>query len=432
MARTLPLRRWQALNFQPNQWALNHVHASEAQFNAYVTARQVGKTEELSMVIDGAMEAPNDEFGRPPYVGLLAPTYGKAELSVSKYETRLARAFGTEYYKKNSNKHSILLPHNGAQLQWLSAEDPKSVVGYTFSALGVDEGQDVPDIVWQKIVPTLSVRNAQVFAFGTPDITPDQTWFEALFARGQDEGWEDYNSHTVTAYENPWMSVEAIKQAKEELTEREFRMLYLGEWVHTEGAVFREWENALLPSVPEFHPDRQHVMSVDFAVHEDFNVVMVGETATRTVVRMERWNRSAPIETYDRIERIWEESGRPWVVTDDTGAGIPMTAELRERGIRCLPQRFGPDTKMPMVGRLAADMQHRRIQFPGWDPLTRELKAFVFVKTPSGKLTAKAAAGFHDDVVTALMLLNEGFHARGRGGAQPYSYLESSRSILRV
>ena len=78
---------------------------------------------------------------------------------------------------------------------------------------------------------------------------------------------------------------------------------------------------------------------------------------------------------------------------------------------------IGPSNKMEMVGRLAADMEHRRLMFPEWDELRRELDAYVYQVTPSGKLTANAAAGFHDDCVWALILLNEAFHRR-RGGTR--------------
>lgn len=383
------------------------------------------------MLIAEAMLSPEDEFGRPPSVGVLAPTYAKAELVVSKYEDTILSAFGEQYYKINRNKHRVLLPHNGAELTWLSADDPKSVVGFTFSTLITDESQDIPDTVFEKVYPTLDVRNARVFSFGTPDITPEQTWYKANVVRGNDEGWDDYSSFTVTCFDNPWMSAEAIRTAQNMLSEREFRMLYLGEWVDEEGSVFTNWENAVLDTAPEYNPKLRHVMSVDFAVHEDFTVVMVGERSTRTAIHLARWNRTDPMETYDRITDIWETYGKPPVIADGSGLGLPMIAELRERGLRVRPIVITAANKLAMIGRLAANMEHRRIQFPEWEPLTREIRSFLFNRTKSGRLTAQAASGFHDDCITALMLLNEGFRSAG-SVTQPTSYLHNGDAKSKI
>ncbi len=427
--RLVPLKAWATFGYSPNEWALENIHKHPARFQTGVTCRQAGKTLTAGIEIHSAMteELPEE---KPPSVGVLAPTYDKAELLVRQYEDRILKAFGRDYYTRNANKHEIKLHHNGAILKWLSATDPDSVIGYTFTTLFTDESQNIPDIVWNKVFPTLAVNRARVVSFGTPDITPEQSWFKANFIRGEDDGYPDHHSFKVTCFENPWMSLDEIRIARDSMTEAEFRMLFLAEWPMGESQVFRGWRASLLPTAVEYDAARRHVMSVDFGIKDDFTVVMLGETATRSVIEMHRLNAVGSLQVYDQVEELWIRWGRPLVNCDATGIGLPMIEELERRGMRIARTVIGPTNKMQMVGRLAADMEHRRIQFPEWEELRRELDAYVYESTPSGRLTANAAAGFHDDCVWALILLNESFHRRrGRTSPEPENYLVNNNMI---
>ena len=396
--------------YKPNAWALEHVHSRSERFVIGTTCRQVGKTETAAVEIDDGMCQPEGEDGHLPWVGVLAPTYDKAELSINKYVERLVKTFGPASYRMNQNKHilTIVDPQAGtpgARLQWMSCDDPYSVVGFTFTKLIVDEAQNVPDEVWEKLRPALDVMDAPVRCFGTPDVNATQSWYRGMWLRGQ-ENEGNYHSYGVTCYENPWMTTETILEAREQLSTREFAMLYLGKWVDTEGTVFTNIDGCVLPTAPPFDQAKRYAMSVDLAVYDDFNVVIVQEEATRVVVHMERWHQTEPLATEDRVVSIWERWGKPRVTADETGIGIPMVAGLRRRGLRVLGVSIGANNKMEMVGQLATDIEHRRIMFPDWPILISELKAFVFKRTPQGRLTASAIAGYHDDCVMSLVLLN--------------------------
>ena len=403
------------MRYEPNSWAYEHVHGRPERFVTMTTSRQVGKTETAAMEIDEGMNErrlDDDNEVITPWVGVIAPTYDKAELSVNKYIDRLRKTFGPESYRVNQNKHilTIVDPQAGvpgARLQWMSCDDPYSVVGFTFTRLIGDECQSIPDEVWYKLRPALDVMEAQARLFGTPDVTANQSWFRGMWLRGQETiDYPNYHSGTVTCYENKWMSTESILEAKEQLDSRQFRMLYLGEWVDTEGSVFPSADSCIFDNPPPFDQKKRYAMSVDLAVYDDFNVVLVQEEATRIVVHMERWHQTEPLHTEDRVVSIWESWNKPRVVADETGMGIPMVAGLRRRGLRVFGVTLGNTNKMEMIGQLAADMDHRRIMFPAYPALISELKAFSFKRTPGGRLTASAVAGYHDDIVMSLVLLN--------------------------
>lgn len=418
------LRRWAAMGYTPNKWSLEEVHDRNERFIIGTTGRQVGKTQTAAMEIDAGMAEPSGQFG-PPWVGVLGSSYDKAELSVNLYTENLTRVFGKGSYRINQNKHELTILDAsagtvGARLKWLSADDAYSVVGYTFSKLIVDEAQAIPDEIFFKIRPTLDVRDARAIIFGTPDITQAQSWFEGLWLRGQDLIDTTYHSFSVASWETPWMKVESILDAKNSMPDNEFLRLYGGKWVNSAGRVFPNPEVAILPDelIPVYDPAKRYIASLDLAIYEDFNVLLVGDAATRTVIFKDRWNQSEPSLTYDRVAANLEKFGNPRVYTDATSpAGMAMSVGLRDRGIRVQPVEFTASNKLDLVHQLASDIQHRKIMFPKWDDLLQEFRAFVYGRSPSGRLTASAAAGYHDDVIMSLVLLDEGFHQRSHASA---------------
>jgi hypothetical protein len=143
---------------------------------------------------------------------------------------------------------------------------------------------------------------------------------------------------------------------------------------------------------------------------------------------MERWNKSDLNLTYDRFNNIWEHWGRPPVIADATGMGDAIVHELNERGIRNVRGiKFSATNKMEFIGRLQGAIEHRRIMFHNFRTLVAELKAYVYKQSPSGRLTAEAASGFHDDCVSALLLLNEGLRG-SYGGGESYKYIGGESS----
>ena len=433
-------RRWLLYKYSPNAWAMEHVIGRPEPYLIGTTGRQVGKSEELSMWIDEGMNAsphPDDWTDRRdiPDVGILGPTYDKIEISANRYIERLTRTFGSDAYHLNQNKHELtirdpLAGKPGAKLKWLSGDDPQNVVGYTFSRFGVDEAQAIPDDVWYKFLPTTGARHASGAIFGTPDIAVFQTWFQGLWQRGQDPLDLQYHSYSVASAEAPWMPLERILEAKSQLPDSVFRRLYGGEWVEEHGLVFTGVQGATIGALPEYDANRKYVMAVDFAAMEDFNVVIVGDPATRQAIYMERWNKTDPLVTYDRIEDIWIRFGRPKVYPDSSGlGGITMSSELKKRGMHVVDTTFTAANKMELVQQLASDIQHRRIMFPAWEDLMREFKSFIYTRTPSGKIGASAVTNAHDDIVMTMVLLNYAFNRTGQRGTFRGNYLTGTNEL---
>lgn len=453
-------RRWALFGRSPNEWAIGgteafpkgHLIGRTEKTIVGTTGRQVGKTDELADQIDQAMNAEPDpkdmRADLPPHVGILGPTFSKTRISINRYIDNLTRVFGPDSYRMNQNEHWLIITDPlagkiGARLDWMSADDPQNVVGETFTFVGIDESQLIPDEVYRKLTPTFGVRAARVLVFGTPDVSLDQTWFQGLWDQGQDPLDTNVHSFTIATWDAPWISSEEIQKAYHSgMPINDFLRLYGGQWVAEAGLVFTGYDLSMMPYVPAWEGKRKLVMAVDLAIQNDFNVAMIGDPMTRTAIHMERWNLTDPLETYDRILRIHEEWGKPKTWVDATGMGAIPARELKGHlGESIVAVEWsGADNakynKMNAVRALVGDLQHRKTMFPAsWEDLRREMRGFVYQRTPSGKLTAAARGDAHDDIVMTLVMLNMAF-AKGNGGGfdGPLNYLTgggNSESRLR-
>jgi hypothetical protein len=412
------------LGYTPNRWAYEQVHTSSARFNTFCTCRQCGKTETLSMLIhEAATETPDPVFG-PPRVGVLSYDYDHAEMSVFRWLDRLKVA-GIPF-KANINEHTVHLPWNGnAEVRWLTAENPWSVAGWTWSDFFVDEAQAVGDEVYQKMRPGLDVRMARLFAFGTPDVVPDQTWFEGLFLRGQDPDEMNYHSFTLPCYENPWMTLEAVREAREgNMTPEVFRMLYLGQWIQTTNKVFPREHVEAAPRRTQLEgplAGRTYVAGLDVASAQDWTVLYIMDAMTKEVVFKWRMSRLDYPTIEDRVVGACKLFNVMTVMAELNGPGRPVIDHLRQKGLTVHDISLSNKNKGQMVESLASDLAFKRITLLKDDyQLDRELIAYLKKPSPSGKIVYSAPEGFFDDTVIALAYAAE--MARTRGSIQMDSW----------
>ena len=403
------------LGYRANGWAMRNVHGRSEKFISITTCRQSGKSVTAKMEIDFAMTQPADPLYGPPRVAIVGPEYSKAEAVAFAWYEMVTKVLGEGYAVKDVQRHTISIPATGAILRWLTSSNIASLVGETYSYLILDESQLIPDSAWNVLYPTTSVRSAPIRAFGTPDITPDQSWYRGLWLRGRpEENDPECHSYSVTCYENPWIPPEEIVRARATMGDAMFRMLYLAEWGSGDNQVFQRIENGYFPGgTQRFTPGMDYVMCVDPAITEDYWVVMLGEVSSGRAVAMERWHRMPLTDAYDRVQRFWDRYGRPRVFIDASSIGLPIMEEFRKRGMALSGLTIGANNKMEIIHRLAGAIEHGRIRFPDdWEDLIRELNTYMYVTTPSGKVGASAPSTYHDDCVMTLALMNEAFRYR--------------------
>lgn len=431
MTNTFPKKGWALLGYTPNAWAYDNVHQCIARFGAFCTCRQCGKTETMAMEIHEGMTRPVDPIFGPPLVGVLSYDYDHAEMSVMKWVDRLKQADIT--YKLNQNKHTILLDANGAVLRWLSADDPYSPAGYAWSKFLIDEAQKVPDEVWNKLRPGLDVRLANLRAFGTPDVIPEQTWFEGLFLRGQDENETNYASFTLPCYLNRWMLPETVIEARETMTADEFKMLYLGQWITPSNRVFNsDAVDACFTAEYESKPQEGHtyIMGLDIGQMHDYTVAYIGDVETTKIVAGLRFTG----KFYPDAERELLALHKHWnvnaVLMEANGPGKPLADYMRASGVAVNDVHIASKKKGEVIQTLARDIEHTRIGLPPDPQLKRELKAYSRKVSERGIIVYTAPTNFFDDCVMAAAYTAYLMRFPGTARTSSYATFGSTNKVL--
>lgn len=464
--RPVPAELWRRFGYSPNAWAMVHVHTSGARFNAVCTCRQCGKTEALAMEIADAMTAPpkrGDEkslwndcnepnedgscshgdqmtagphdgsliYAAPNYVGVVSFDLEHAAKSVARYLFHVHSALGEKAYKLNKNDKTLTLVGNGATLRWYSAKNPESVQGETFTFLLFDEAQNIADIVWENARPALDVRMAGVLAVGTPDPRPDCTWFKGLFLKGEELDEDDYYSYTLPCWENRWMTIETIEQARNDMSEAEFRKKYLGQWVDDDSAVFRNVDSNFTGRLYEGPKDPKaladgvvgpFVIGCDVARGPDYTVAYVMEVKTRRIVDRFRMNHLSFERAKEAIIGLYQKWGCRGVNIDMTALGYGLYELLKKTpGITVWGVDFTASLKEKLVATAAREIEKGNCILPTEDRnLRRELKAYTRVVLPSGNIRFTAPSNYNDDTVMALGLALLKAGRSGKVGSSSY------------
>lgn len=366
MPKAVPLVRWSATGYTPNGWSYRHVHTRGERFITGTTTRQCGKTTTADDEVDSRMRADADLVFGPPAIGVLSFDYAHSWLLVDRWLSRVRKTDGRDRYYLNKNDKLIVDRKTEATLRWFSDDDPSAIAGYTLSDLIIDESQRVSDEVWGKARPTLNNRQARVLAFGTPDTAPNQSWFRGLWRRGQDPDEPNYYSFSVSCFENPWISLDEIRDARSGVTEDEFRMLYLGQWLRADGTVFRHFEDCFSGQWEEPRGGGRYMLSLDLAKEQDYTVCYVWDLDTGAVVHEYRINRLDYTDVEDHVDDLYRRYKASYLVMDVLGPGEPVADALRRRNGNILirPFKANSRTKQQMISNLARMLEHQQITVP--------------------------------------------------------------------
>lgn len=361
---------------------------------------------------------------KPNEIAVISDTLDHAELVVLPFISVLTDLIGESSFSLNKNsKRLVLNPEYGShQLRWFSAENPRSAQGSGFTTAFIDEAQNVSDEFWINFRPAIGDRMGRVFATGTPDPVADSTWFEGLFLSGQDDQDLEHYSYSIPCTLNRWLPEADIKSAMFDLTEDEFRMKYMGEWVKREGVVFKQPERCFTGEYEAPRGDAgPYSIGLDLAKHVDFTVAYVIDTKRKAIVQRERFNNLNYLAVAERVGDLYRKYRARRIRMDSTGVGVPVADMLRGAGMRIVDFTFTNKSKGELVSTLAREIEHQRISFPREDQqLLRELKAFTRSVSKAGNVQYAAPVNSNDDCVIAAALAV--LEARTTGNMQVSSY----------
>ena len=379
------------------------VHASEARFRVIIAGRQSGKsTTAVAEACQWAME----EAGR--IVWWVTANYEVKDKAWRDLNAHLPR----EVVKKSLESQRMIELGNGSRIVIKSADGKDSLISEQLDALVFDEFAQCKQEAWEiGLRPMLNVKSAPVIFVGTPR---GRNWAWKLWLKGHrtypighpqaglpnadyDPAYESF--HWATS-ESPYSSNIEIEQAKRDMHPDWFRQEYDAEIIDNASAVFRNIQSCVkrMPA----QPDQYMCLGVDLGRKMDRSAV-IAMNGRREVVEVMTMDSDWPVQKQQIAALAFKYSVRR-IVVDSTGVGDPIAQDLQQAGFPVEAFQFTASSKHQLVDGLRIAVQQANLTFPDHAELLRELEAFQYDVSETGKVTYSAPSGEHDDLVMSLGL----------------------------
>lgn len=234
---------------------------------------------------------------------MVACAYAKDDRRVAYFATTFdqARNIAWKFLKEttqpiwakepNESRLELTIKTQGGGTSELSLrgfENIETARGQQFDFLVVDEVAFMKnwEYAWNAILePTLAFRRGKALFISTPQ---GMNFFKQMYEWGQqtDSVWKSWR---FTSYDNPFLPVERIEQAKTTSTENYFAQEYLADFRKYTGLVYKEFEREVHTIQPFTIPDTWSVYrGIDFgstnptaclwvAIDPDNNLFVIGE-----------------------------------------------------------------------------------------------------------------------------------------------------------
>lgn len=340
----------------------------------------------------------------------IAPTYYIAERG----EKALRAIAGDFIQFKGQNPVRASFTGGGglAEILFLSADNPDTILGEGYDGVIVDEAARIERSVWElNVRPALADKEGWAILISTPRA---RNWFFDFYSRGLDPSETVYRSYRFTSLDNPYFPPAEWEEAKRTTPADIFRQEYEADFLEDSAGVFRNLEACLLRKAAERTGDVS--IGCDLAKHTDWTVLVAMDRKTGACLDFERFNQlDWPIQK-ERITAFC----RKWnglVHIDATGIGDPIYDDLRRVVPRIEGVKLTNQRKTELIQRLIVATEQRQVTWPKeWEILTTEMQRYEYEITASGLITYNAPSGYHDDCVMALALAAAGRYPPGRSG----------------
>lgn len=306
-------------------------------------------------------------------------------------------------------------------IEFRSADNPDSLRGEGVHAAVIDEAGYWSEASFVSVMTTLTRTKGKLRIISTPK---GRTWFYFQWIKGwlpeERKKNPEYMSYQLPTTANPYIDRDMIAQFKKNMPEDVFRQEILAEFLSDGAGVFRhvsDCEQSRLVEKPV--SGRRYVIGVDFAKHEDFTVLTVCDTATRSVVHMKRYNDvdwNLNVQRCVQTAREWN-SASLWI--DSTGVGDVPFDLIRSVYPNVTGYNiFNNAEKTALIQSLQVAFEKNEIKIPKAadqsteeyralaEVLRHELSVYSYEMSGQGKFLYSAPEGMHDDCVMSLALAN--------------------------
>lgn len=385
------------------------------------TGRQFGKTTvAVSLATEAVLTTWSD--GKPPVVKVTADTEAHArkvwDKFVEVWQTTPALWKLVKSYRKEDE---LITLHTGATIQMISANNPQAMAGDTVTTWIIDEAQYFSLEAWVNMLPSTTVRGGYVIMFGVSQ--GDGPFREACW-RGLRENRDDYPLYyrmKFTSYDNPYQNPAEIDANKSDMTDDEFRQLYMAEWIEDSTKAFTGVDGCidarLLPRVDTNRgwviirdplPGRTYKAGLDVAWTRDYTVHTIWDLSG-TLVAYQRFNRKPMAETMNLIGDLNQMYYSPLTATDTNGFGGKIYEDaLRAAKVNILAVPvMSNKAKAAIVTALAVRIEKKKLRMPNIQFMRQELNRYEKkASIANGKQLIRygAPSGQNDDFVVSAGL----------------------------
>lgn len=321
----------------------------------------------------------------------------------------------------NKGEPSLTLVHNEAKIEFKSGQKPEDLEGEGTDFNIIDEASKMRPQVYASTKTTTTLTRGPIWEFSTP--RGKNHFFHRFMENKSRMEWAlkkgkplTHLAYTAPSSANPYVTKEAIEEAKRSLPERLFRQYFLAEFLE-DGGIFTGYAQCIMDMeelnfdglshywLAEGHKGATVVIGADWAKSVDSTVFYAIDADTRACVGFWRFNRIAYPAQVKRLKKFSRQFKETIIIHHDkTGVGDALDDMLAHTNLPYEGLRFTNFNKNEMVTNLMTAMDQVDTYLPNWRQLLNELDNYEVTTTLIGNLTYGAAPGEHDDAVTALLL----------------------------
>ena len=395
---------------------MNDMQLPRLRPDQYAIACHPAKTKVLSMgrrwgktVLGGALVGITlQQHGRVAWV---APTYKNTRPMWRWLLQATADDAKAKRLTVSKAEHTITTKRGGF-LGMYSGENIDSIRGEHFHLVVLDEAARLPEDAWtDAIMPTLADLDGDAVLISTPK---GKNWFFKEWTHGQKERADIHSWHAPTSA-NPMPTIRrAFERVRGLVPERTFRQEWLAEFVE-DGSVFRGVRKAATAELQARAAlGHGYIFGLDFGRQDDFTVITVIDTATRSMAAIDRFNQIDYHVQAGRIEAMAQRFRPSAIVAEANSMGIPVIEQLQRMGLPIAPFTTTNASKQIAIDALALAFEQEQLRILPDETLISELEAYTMERLPSGMLRYSAPDNGHDDCVMSLALA---WYGAARGGA---------------
>ena len=379
-------------------------------YHVICVGRQFGKTLLAeNLLLYYAINYPNSD------ILWCSPVYSQA----SKVQKELVRAIsGSGIIESNNYSSNEITLRTGSRIYFRSTERYDNIRGLTCTYVFLDEAAFMANEAFREAIePVALVRGQRVILISTPK---GRNFFYDLYQLGLSPDHSNYKSYAGRSADSPYISDEAIAEAKRTLPPKVFKQEYEAEFIDGGGEVFSDLDLITVPQWPK--KSGKVYCGIDVGRAEDYTVATFIDQEGKVIDIYRNNNINWSDMVTDIVAKAREYDAQCMVEVN--GVGDPIYEQIRSLWPACEPFTTSNRSKQEIVEGLILDVNEKTIRIPDhnlFPSLYHEMQIFTYDYSPKTRTIRYGhPQGMHDDTVMSLAIANYCRKQRRNYGSYQY------------